>query len=377
MADESAPAGRSRDQMPASFKQFLTANAIPPSLYDDCRELPRYFRLSPRLTEAEAAQICSDIAVTFATSVHPAPGVPGFWYTPKAIKLSACAGYQRGQVYGIDVTSGLAVLALDLEPSDHVLDLCCAPGAKLCMVSDILGDSGSGTVTGVDISTQRLATCRSLLKKYRRFNARLYQADGTTFALRAPRSDWRHPGKAASVVQLPPSPADTVATKPFYAPRLLRFRASSLAQALYDKVLVDAECTHDGSIAHILKYDQWGWDRFERQFLDPARLATITELQRQLMANGWRMLRPGGVLVYSTCSLTRAQNEDVVAWFLDAHPTAALEPVPHCREFLQGMVRADASLPTPPLVRFNPVETQTSGFFIARIRKPPEPEAAG
>jgi hypothetical protein len=48
---------------------------------------------------------------------------------------------------------------------------------------------------------------------------------------------------------------------------------------LYDCVLVDAECTHDGSVKHITKFDQWGWDSFERRFLDPQRIATITELQ--------------------------------------------------------------------------------------------------
>ena len=51
------------------------------------------------------------------------------------------------------------------------------------------------------------------------------------------------------------------------------------AVGLYDCAMVDAECTHDGSVKHITKYDQWGWDTFERRFLDPQRISTITELQ--------------------------------------------------------------------------------------------------
>ncbi len=42
---------------------------------------------------------------------------------------------------------------------------------------------------------------------------------------------------------------------------------------------MDAECTHDGSLKHIIKYEQWGWDTFERRFLDSDRVASITLLQ--------------------------------------------------------------------------------------------------
>ena len=52
------------------------------------------------------------------------------------------------------------------------------------------------------------------------------------------------------------------------------------ANILYDRVLVDAECTHDGSMKHILKYKDWGWDTFEKRFLDPDRISNITRLQK-------------------------------------------------------------------------------------------------
>lgn len=56
------------------------------------------------------------------------------------------------------------------------------PGAKLCLILDILGDSGS--VTGVDVSSHRLAACRTMLQKYALGNhCRLFVADGTTFSL--------------------------------------------------------------------------------------------------------------------------------------------------------------------------------------------------
>ncbi|CAI5473659.1 unnamed protein product [Closterium sp. Yama58-4] len=70
----------------------------------------------------------------------------------------------------------------------------------------------------------------------------------------------------------------------------------------YDKVLVDAECTHDGSLKHILKYDSWGWHTLNKRFLDPQRLSTLAALQRSLLETGFLLLKPGGRLVYSTCS---------------------------------------------------------------------------
>ena len=149
---------------------------------------------------------------------------------------------------------------------------------------------------------------------------------------------------------------------------LLMLRSQLLldSENLYDKVLVDAECTHDGSLKHILKYNHIGWEQFEGKFLNPERLSSLCSLQRGLLSNGFRLLRPGGSLVYSTCSFSRAQNEDIVAWFLEAEGGNAslvavdrsLLPDESCySQFLQGTVR------------FDPVLHGTSGLFVAKLTK--------
>lgn len=82
----------------------------------------------------------------------------------------------KGHIYGMDVASGVAVQALGIEPNEHILELCCAPGNKLCMISDIqasLGE-GFGSVTGVDIDERRLSNAKNLLKKYKAVTARLF-----------------------------------------------------------------------------------------------------------------------------------------------------------------------------------------------------------
>ncbi|KAK9763740.1 hypothetical protein K7432_009338, partial [Basidiobolus ranarum] len=315
---------------PPAFVDFLKENEIDPNIYRQSVNLPRYIRINPDADEKETIE---ELKKELNTELWEVPGVLGFYGLDGSVKIAGSQLYKAGKIFGIDLSSGLAVYALDIRPDDHVLDLCCAPGAKLCMIADSLGKQGSGTVTGVDISEHRAATCRSLLRKYKVFRARLFVHDGTTFDIHAP-SVCVHPGRCirkggdkshsniscSQFETTHETPVVEKIHKPFYAPRLFRDDPQfTHPDLLYDKVLVDAECTHDGSISHILKYDQWGWDNFERNFLNPERINTITKLQRDLIARGWSLLKPGGILVYSTCSLSRKQNEDVIEWFIRSH----------------------------------------------------------
>ncbi len=136
---------------------------------------------------------------------------------------------------------------------------------------------------------------------------------------------------------------------------------------LYDKVLVDAECTHDGSLKHIIKYQKWGWHTFEKRVLDPKRLKLLASLQRALLLNGFRLLKPGGTLIYSTCSFCRAQNEDVVRWLLDAFPQD-VESQPFDATERQALGNPPDGL-LPGTLRFDPRTTQSSGLFISKLRK--------
>lgn len=202
-------------------------------------------------------------------------------------------------------------------------------------------------------------------------------------------------------------------------------------EKLYSKVLVDAECTHDGSIKHVAKFAAqstaggnsnsfggWGWESFERRVLDPERIAAVTGLQQALLWNGFRLLAPVAVagdarsvefpphgsaaLVYSTCSFSRNQNEDVVAWLLKHCPSARVVRIggwSPCKETsaAQAVVTTDESdaavvdsnggegsggadhllQPWPcrespflaNTLRFDPVTSGTSGLFVAKIIK--------
>lgn len=78
------------------------------------------------------------------------------------------------------------------------------------------------------------------------------------------------------------------------------------------QVLIDAQCSLDASVRHLLKYNKVGWLDFEAPSDD-----SIVHLQKRLIYNGFRLLAPGGYLIYSTCSFCKSQNERVVQWLLD------------------------------------------------------------
>ncbi|ORY08239.1 S-adenosyl-L-methionine-dependent methyltransferase [Basidiobolus meristosporus CBS 931.73] len=353
-----------KDQnFPPAFLKFLEENEIDPTIYGQSVNLPRYIRINPTLDEKE---IVGELKKELNTDIWEVPGVPGFYGLDGTIKIASSALYKAGKVFGIDLSSGLAVYALDVRPDDHILDLCCAPGAKLCMIADSLGKDGSGTVTGVDISEHRAATCRSLLKKYKVFRARVFVHDGTTFNIHAP-TVCVHPGRCVrkggekSHLKVgcsgPQVTEDAIvpekAQKPFYAPRLLR----DDPQHIHPDLLYD-------------KYDKWGWDNFEKNFLNPDRINTITKLQKDLISRGWELLKSGGVLVYSTCSLSRKQNEEVIEWFIRNHQDCELQDIPHIEHLTYTKAKSHSDdIDLSKCARFEPLVSSTSGFFVARLKK--------
>ncbi|KAL9546028.1 hypothetical protein MBANPS3_006863 [Mucor bainieri] len=369
-------------KLPDSFQKFLKDNSIDPQIYTVAR-LPRYIRTNTHLP-ADKRPSLHDLRAQFQTDkVQAVDGLEHFFSVQledTTQRISDIPAYKEHAIFGIDLSSAIAVEALEVQKDDQVLDLCCAPGAKLCMIANLLGRDGLGTATGVDLAGHRLATCRSLLKKYKvGEKVRLFEADGTTFSVPPPsRLGGRMIHSNSTTTDDKDTAArkrqKTLAVKPFWASRLLRFDQQTASPLLYDKVLVDAECTHDGSIAHILKYEKWGWDTFEKNFMDPHRIDTIAELQCNLMKQGWHMLKPGGIMIYSTCSLSIRQNEDNVAWFLHAFKDAQLEKIPSCNipaaeikqqqahPALQDAIAANC-------LRFDPISSNTSGFFVARFVK--------
>ncbi|KAL6227022.1 hypothetical protein ACLB2K_000981 [Fragaria x ananassa] len=393
MEEEEEAAASNSPALPEAFLDFLKHNGLDPSIYTATHSTPRYIRVKPGC-EDQIESIEGEIKC----KLERVEWLPGFYSLPPDVHIANSNAYREGKIYGIDAASGAAVSALDVSAGDHVLDLCAAPGAKLCLISDLLDDSGS--VTGVDVSRHRLAACRTMLQKYALgSHCRLFVADGTTFSIIpmsnhadskscesgleenvtfkewTSRRPWKERKQAARIRKGGAVHSGTQQPELIYygcQSGVVGLKKSELYQTFcdsqilscgYDKVLVDAECTHDGSIKHVQKFEHWGWDTLQRRVLDAERGDSLTALQLKLLTNGFRLLKAGGLLVYSTCSLTVAQNEDVVKQFLEENSSAELLAIDAAENWPCKSGRM------PKTLRFDPLTSNTSGLFVAKFTK--------
>ena len=334
----------------------------------------------------------------------------GFYAIPGNFSIAKSETFKLGRIYGMDVSSGAAVAALlsDQKTTNmRVLDLCCSPGLKLCMIADLL--SSSSTVVGVDISENRLAVCKRIVKKYHvdprtsgdsssRARIRLYCADGTKFGSEsdpelvfdsvAAAEDQKTAGKRKRMNKSARArerkrlrqhssldkakPPSTVFEESCQAP---------LTIEPFDYVLVDAECSTDGSLKHVQKRalkntndDTTGTSN--PSLTDPKKLESLVDLQKGLISSGFKLLKPDGILVYSTCSLSTDQNESVVNWLLNKNEDASIIPVAFPLARSKRVVNGSLE----GTVRFLPGSAATnsvcqdasvvgSGFFLAKLGK--------
>ncbi|KAJ2204309.1 hypothetical protein IW143_005570, partial [Coemansia sp. RSA 520] len=133
-------------QFPPNFLAFLKENHIDVDVYNVQKDLPRYVRIL-RFSQKSACEVCElvqQIRTDAKCDVSEVDGVPGFLrIANQDTKLSQLRAYVAGDIIGMDVSSGIAALSLSVEPGDNVLDLCCAPGAKLLLLAELLAiDAG-------------------------------------------------------------------------------------------------------------------------------------------------------------------------------------------------------------------------------------------
>ncbi|KAG7337223.1 tRNA/rRNA cytosine-C5-methylase [Nitzschia inconspicua] len=211
-------------------------------------------------------------------------------------------------------------------------------------------------VVGVDINSSRMDKCKAIVQKYWVDSASPHQSSA---------------GGTANndvVVQLHLADGTT-----FGGPAFIE---------KFDYVLVDAECSTDGSFKHIRERIKAEHDSSttvhqeeNRLLTDQAKLADLVALQKKLIESGFRLLKPGGSMVYSTCSLSEEQNEKVVSWLLETKKDAFLIPI-HFPSIMQSEFVTEGTL--KGTVRFYPnlVDDTTSeptllgdGFFASKLGK--------
>ena len=201
-----------------------------------------------------------------------------------------------------DLSAGLVVEALDVNPGHLVVDLCAAPGGKTLCAAARMRDRGR--IVALDIHENRLRRLRRAASQQR-----------------------------ISIVE--PVAADA-----------RKYRLSLRA----DRVLVDAPCSGLGVMA---KRSDLRWKR------SPGDMAQLMPLQDALLDAGARILKPGGVLVYGTCTIEPEENQDRVKAFLDRHPDFCVDPIVEPK----SLTDENGFLVTLPHT------SGMDGVFAARLRK--------
>lgn len=242
-----------------------------------------------------------EAATTLGDSVK-LPNIPGM-LTAETLTEPIRAGLENGDWFIQDPASRICTLAVDAKPGEMVVDTCACPGGK--SFSMALDMTNSGTLYAFDLHENKLSLIR-------RTAERLDIGE----MLHVARRDAREPD------------------------------AMLIGKA--DKVLCDAPCSGLGVVAK----------KPDIRYKELTSIENLPSIQRNILAGASSYVRPGGTLVYSTCTLRKAENEAVINSFLEEHPDFTLCP------FAVGEITSDGMLTLLPHIY------GTDGFFVAKmIRK--------
>lgn len=221
--------------------------------------------------------------------------------------------HQLGYIYVQDPSSMIPPIVLNPKAGEVVLDLCSAPGSKTTQIAAMM--ENRGVIVANDVSGDRVKPLGLNTQRCGVMNT------------------------------------------------LIVLRMNKRIEQVFDKVLVDAPCSATGTVRKSLK---------TLQMWSPSSVKRVCSEQRRVLEEGWNALKPGGTLVYSTCTLEPEENEGMVSDFLQRHNDASI-----------GEIRLDINRSAPIMewegkkydsrvsetLRISPQDNDTEGFFVAKIRK--------
>lgn len=201
-------------------------------------------------------------------------------------------------------------MLLDARPGERVADFCAGAGGKTLAIAAQMNNKGR--VVSCDVSEARLKRCAERLR-----GAGLHNAETRLLTSETDRWVKRHKGG-------------------------------------FDRVLVDAPCSGTGTWR---RNPDARWRAPEEKGLE-----NLVALQARILASAARLVRPGGRLVYATCSLLPGENEEQVAAFLAAHPAFSVVPLLEAAPNLTGSAHRD-------YLSLTPARHDTDGFFAAVLQR--------
>lgn len=272
------------------------------------KEKPTTIRIREYLVEKEAVL---ESLKSQKVTVEKAPYVENAYYVKDYDYLPALDAFRVGSIQVQDVSSMLVGDIAAPKEGDYVIDLCAAPGGKTLCIADKL--KGTGRVDARDISRTKTDYIRENAIRQNFLNVVVTEKDAT------------------------------------------QLDSDSLEKA--DIVLADVPCSGLGVMGRKtdIKYK-----------LNPAKIQELAGLQREILEQASTYVKPGGTLIYSTCTIGKEENQDNVEWFLEHYPYELESLDPYLCEELRSETTKKGYLQLLPGVH------QCDGFFIARLKRKTE-----
>lgn len=232
------------------------------------------------------------------------PWLPQAYYLQGGGSLESLSAFADGSVIVQDPAARLAVHAAGIQPGMQVLDVCAAPGGKSFAAA--MDMQNKGLLTSCDIHPHKIELLRKGAERLKITNLTAMVQDASEFV-----PHW---------------------------------------EASMDVVIADVPCSGLGVIRK----------KPDIRFKDLAPLEKLPQIQRRILENVSRYVKPGGVLIYSTCTILKRENEEIVMDFLRTHPEYQAEafPVP------DGLLADNQGMLT-----LYPHLHDTDGFFISKLRR--------
>lgn len=251
---------------------------------------PVSLRFRSDLTDGERENLVQKMEAAGAT-LRRSEFLPGLYEIENTENIAELPGFSEGKFVVQDASSAMAVEAAGIRPGDVVLDICAAPGGKSLLAAEKTGNAGK--VVSRDVSDYKCSLLRENAARMKIQNMIVEVYDAT-------QTD-----------------------------------AKWLQRA--DVVLADVPCSGLGVA---------GKKRDIKYRVSPEGLDALRILQRRILQSSWDYVRPGGVLLYSTCTVNPAENQETVRWIAQQFPFVLEEE----RQFIPG-------------------EDETDGFYFARLRR--------
>lgn len=260
---------------------------------------PVTVRIKEELGEEERKRLVS--------GMEPHPYHPCAYTLREGEGISGLPGFAEGLFMVQDVSSMLACEAAGIKPGDTVIDVCASPGGKALHAAEKL--KNRGLVSARDLTEYKAGLIRDNSKRMCLNGIEVLVWDAK------------------------------------------RLRSEDVERT--DVVLADLPCSGLGVI---------GRKKDIKYRISEESIVQLQKLQREILSTVWQYVKPGGVLIYSTCTINPGENEENVRWLTDNYPFVPESLAPFLPEELSGEGESG-------MLQLLPGIHRTDGFFIARVRR--------